>query len=126
MKNAMPSVPLLVVLTLLPLISGCEESNLTSQRQVRLMGDENIKLKTRLKLCNRDIQRKKDLLVECEKDLQDDSLKQPEEATATLMQMLGDIDNKIRELKEENQQLRNKIQGLESRLAQNGSESDAK
>ena len=90
------------------------------------MGDENIKLKTRLKLCNRDIQRKKDLLVECEKDLQDDGLKQPEEATATLMQMLGDIDKKIRELKEENQQLRNKIQGLESRLAQNGSESDAK
>ncbi len=68
MKTIVPSVLFWAVLTVSILISGCEESNLTSQRRARLVGDENLKLKKQLELCNQEIQKQKDLVAEYEKE----------------------------------------------------------
>ena len=125
MKTMVSSALFLVALTLSTLISGCEESNLASQRRARLVGDENLKLKEQLKLCNQEIQKLKKALTEYEKELQTDSFKQSEDASGRLLEMLADTSKQVQELTEENQQLRNKVQELESKITQNTSQPDS-
>jgi len=127
MKTMVPSVLFLVALTLSTLISGCEESNLTSQRRARLVGDENLKLKKQLKLCNQETQELKKILTEYEKEEQRkyDVQKKEGDLTFKLMNNLADSAEKTEKLTLENLQLKNKIQELESKLTQNTSQPDS-
>jgi chromosome segregation ATPase len=125
MKTMVPSALFLVALTLSTLISGCEESNLTSQKRARLVGDENLKLKKQLKLCNLEIQKLKKDFAEYEKELQTSSLKQTEDTSGTLLKMLAGTSKQVQEFTEENKQLRNKIRELESKLTQNTNQQDS-
>jgi len=127
MKTMVSSVLFLVALILSTLISGCEESNLTSQRRARLVGDENLKLKKQLKLCNQETQELKKILTEYEKEEQRkyDVQKKEGDLTFKLMNNLADSAEKTEKLTLENLQLKNKIQELESKLTQNTSQPDS-
>jgi len=127
MKTMVPSVLFLVALTLSTLISGCEESNLTSQRRARLVGDENLKLKKQLKLCNQETQELKKVLTEYEKEEQKeyDAQEKAGDLAFKLMKNVADSSREIDKLTDENLQLKNKIQELESKITQNTGQPDS-
>jgi hypothetical protein len=127
MKTIVPSALFWAVLTVSILISGCEESNLTSQRRARLVGDENLKLKKQLKLCNQEIQKQKDLVAEYEKKEQKeyDSQNKTTGLVVELMKNLTGSAEGIKKLTDENLQLKTRIQELESKLTQNTSRPDS-
>ncbi len=134
MKTIVPSALFGAVLTVSILMSGCEESNLTSQRRARLVGDENLKLKKQLKLCNQETQKLKKILTEYEKIFTEykkeekkeyDTQKKADDITFKLMNNLADSAEKIEKLIDENLQLKTRIQELESKLTQNTSRPDS-
>jgi hypothetical protein len=100
MKTMVPSVLFLVALILSILISGCEESNLTSQRRARLVGDENLKLKKQLKLCNKETQELKKVLTEYEKEEQKeyDVQEKADDLAFKLMKNLADSEEEIEKI----------------------------
>ena len=127
MKTIVPSALFWAVLTVSILISGCEESNLTSQRRARLVGDENLKLKKQLKLCNQEIQKQKDLVAEYEKKEQKeyDAQRKTSGLTLKLMKNLTDSAKAFEKLTDENLQLKTRIQELESKLTQSTNRPDS-
>jgi cell division septum initiation protein DivIVA len=127
MKTIVPSALFWAVLTVLILISGCEESNLTSQRRARLVGDENLKLKKQLKLCNQKIQELKEIIAESEREDQKeyDAQKKTNGLTLKLMKNLTGFTERIEKLTDENLQLKTRIQELESKLTQNTNRPDS-
>ncbi|MHC4325792.1 MAG: hypothetical protein ACYSUX_16100, partial [Planctomycetota bacterium] len=52
------------------LFSGCEEQELDSRRRIRLVGDENLRLKKQLELRNREIKKLEEVIAEYEKEEQ--------------------------------------------------------
>jgi cell division septum initiation protein DivIVA len=127
MKTIVPSALFWAVLTVSILISGCEESNLTSQRRARLVGDENLKLKKQLKPCNQKIQELKEIIAEYEREDQKeyDAQRETSGLTLKLMKNLTDSTKKIEKLTDENLQLKTRIQELESKLTQNTNRPDS-
>lgn len=127
MKTIVPSALFWAVLTVSILISGCEESNLTSKRRARLVGDENLKLKKQLKLCNQETQELKEVLTAYEKEEQReyDAQKKAGDLTFKLMNNVADSARKIEKLIDENLQLKTRIQELESKLTQNTNRPDS-
>jgi len=127
MKTIVPSALFWAVLTVSILISGCEESNLTSQRRARLVGDENLKLKKQLKSCNQETQELKEVLTAYEKEEQReyDAQKKAGDLTFKLMDNVADSAEKIEKLTDENLQLKTRIQELESKLTQNTGRPDS-
>ena len=123
MKTIVPSALFWAVLTVSILISGCEESNLTSQRQARLVGDENLKLKKQLKLCNQEIRELKKILTEYEEEY--DAQEKAGDLAFKLMNDLADSAEEIDKLTDENLQLKTRIQELESKLTQNTNRPDS-
>ena len=63
MRTALLRALAVIVLAFSSLVTGCEESELGPQKQLRLMGDENLKMSRQLRLLNRRIQRQKNLLA---------------------------------------------------------------
>jgi hypothetical protein len=109
-KNSLiPAMVLTVLLTSLPFITSCKESDNADNRRARLVANENIELKKKLELKDKEIQKQKNLLAKCEED----KVKEAEQVSVSLiklMQQLGIIG-------EENQQLNTKIKELEEKIA---------
>ncbi len=91
------------------------------------MGDENLKLKKQLKLCNQETQELKKVLTEYEKEVQKeyDAQKKAGDLNFKLMDNVADSAEKIEKLTDENLQLKTRIQELESKLTQNTSQPDS-
>ncbi|MCD6392230.1 MAG: hypothetical protein J7M40_01845 [Planctomycetes bacterium] len=98
-------------------LSGCrEESGNMSLRKARLVGNENIELKKQLKLRDKEIERQKQLVVQCRADrIKDKDLNG--ENTVKLLKLLAESDIKINTLTNENAQLKEKIKELQDKLA---------
>ena len=108
------------------LFSGCEEENHLSQRRIRLVGDENLKLKEQLKICNQQIAKLEEVIAEYENQEQKrgDSEK---EMGDMVLKLLTDNDaaaKKIERLTNENLQLKAGIAELESKLTPNAEQPD--
>jgi len=127
MKIITSSALLLTVLAALTLIPGCEEQGLRPERKTRLVGDENLKLKKQLELCDRKIQKLEAVITEYEQEEQRRA--DAEEDTGNLtLKLLKDVATASKEtekLSAENLQLKAKIAELESELAQSGDQPDS-
>ena len=128
MKIITSSVLLLTVLAgAILLFSGCEEQGLRPERKTRLVGDENLRLKKQLELCDREIQKLEKVITEYETEEQWRA--DAEEDTGNLaLKLLKDVataSKEIEKLSAENLQLKTRIAELESELAQSGDQPDS-
>ncbi len=98
-------------------LSGCrEESSDMSIRRARLVGNENIELKKQLKLRDEEIERQKELVVQCREERAKDK-KLSGNTTIKLLKHLSESGKRAAALRTENMQLREKIKELEAKLA---------
>ncbi len=109
-------LPITTLICICIFTCGCEESNL-SNRRARLVGNENLKLKKQLKLCDEEIEKQKDLLAQCQKEKAEID-KQAGDTGIKLLKILGDTSKKVDELTEENQKLKETIKELEAAIGQ--------
>lgn len=110
MKNSLiPAMVFAALLTNLPFITSCKESDNADNRRARLVANENIELKKQLELKNLEIQKQKRLLAQSEEDRAKEA-EQVSDSLIKLMQQLATIG-------EENQQLTAKIKELEEKIA---------
>ncbi len=128
MKIKASSVLFLTVLAgAILLFSACEEENHFSQRRIRLVGDENLKLKEQLKICNQQIRKLEEVITEYETEEQKRADTE-KETGGMILKLLRDSDaagKKIEKLTDENLQLKTRIAELESALARSGDQPDA-
>ena len=96
-------------------LSGCrQESGKMSLRKARLVGNENIELKKQLELRDKEIERQKQLVVQCrteqvkDKELSGDN-------TLKILQHLSESATQVTALTAENAKLKEKIKELEAR-----------
>ena len=125
---ASSSVTFLVVLAVSTLILGCEEQELGSGRRIRLIGDENLKLKEQLKICNQHIRKLEEVIAEYENHEQKrgDSEKEMGDMVLKLLQDNDAAVKKIEKLTDENLQLKARITELESALVKSTDQPDVK
>ena len=98
-------------------LSGCrEESDSMSIRKARLVGNENIGLKKELKLRDKEIERQKQLVVQCQTDRAKDS-DLAGENTIKMLKHLSETSKQVTALTAENKQFKEKIKELEAKLA---------
>ncbi len=116
-------LPITTLICICIFTCGCEESNL-SNRRARLVGNENLKLKKQLKLCDKEIekrddeiQKQKDLLAQCQKEKAEID-EQAGDTNIKLLKILRDTSKKVDELTEENQKLKETIKELEAAIGQ--------
>lgn len=96
-------------------LSGCrQESGNMSLRKARLVGNENIELKKQLKLRDAEIERQKQLVVQCRTDRAKDK-ELSGETTFKLLKHLATSEKQVSALAAENGQLKEKIKELEAR-----------
>ena len=127
MKTIASSVLFLAVLAVSILFLGCEEQNHLSQRRIRLVGDENLKLKEQLKICNQQIQKLEEVITKYETEEQK-GVDTEKEMGDMVLKLLRDNDaagKEIEKLTDENLQLKTRIAELESALARSGDQPDA-
>ena len=109
MKNSLiPAMVLAALLTNLPFITSCKESDNADNRRARLVANENIELKKQLALKNLEIQKQKRLLAQSEKDRVKDA-EQVSDSVVKLMQQLVAIGEENQQLKVKNKELEEKI-----------------
>lgn len=109
-KNSLiPAMILAALLTNLPFITSCKESDNADNRRARLVANENLELKKQLELKEKEIQKQKRLLAQSEEDRAKET-EQVGDSLIKLMQQLVTIG-------EENEQLKVKIKELEEKLA---------
>ncbi len=128
MKTIASSVLFLTVLAgAILLFSACEEENYFSQRRIRLVGDENLKLKEQLELCNQQIRKLEEVIAEYETGEQKraDAEKDMGNMVLELLKDSGAAGKEIEKLTDENLQLKARIAELESALARSGDQPDA-
>lgn len=98
-------------------LSGCrEESGDTSLRRARLVGNENIELKKEIQLRDKEIERQKQLVVQCRADWSKDKDTSGNN-TIKMLKHLSESGKKVDALTAENAQLKEKIKELEAKLA---------
>jgi len=108
-KNSLiPAIVLAALLTNLPFITSCEESDNADNRRARLVANENIGLKKQLELKEKEIQKQKRLLAQSEKDRIKDA-EQVSDGVVKLMQQLVAIGEENQQLKAKNKELEEKI-----------------
>lgn len=109
MKNSLiPAMVLAALLTNLLFITSCKESDNADNRRARLVANENIELKKQLALKEKEIQKQKNLLAKCQKDM----VKEAEQVSVSvvkLMQQLVAIGKENQQLKVKNKELEEKI-----------------
>ena len=98
--------------------SGCQESDLKQDRRARLVGNQNLALKKQLNECNDEIQRQKDLLEQSKNETEIANLKAVKISQDKLqvMQITTAFNVKIEKLMAENEDLKEKITELQSKL----------
>ena len=98
-------------------LSGCrEESGKMSLRKARLVGNENIELKKQLKLRDEEIERQKQLVVQCQTDrVKDNDL--TSDNTIKMLKHLSETTKQVTALTAENKHFKEKIKELEAKLA---------
>ena len=110
MKNSLiPAMVLAALLTNLPFITSCEESDNADNRRAKLVANENLELKKQLEQKNLEIQKQKRLLAQSEEDRAKET-EQVGDSLIKLMQQLVAIGK-------ENEQLKVKIKELEEKFA---------
>ena len=98
-------------------LSGCrEESGNMSLRKARLVGNENLELKKQLKLRDKEIERQKQLVVQCRADWAKEQ-KLTGENTIKMLKLLSDTSKQVSALTAENTQLKERIKELQAKLA---------
>jgi len=127
MKTIVSSVLFLAVLAVSIFFLGCEEGNHLSQKKARLVGDENLKLKKQLELCNQEIRKLEELFAQYEEGEQSrtEARKKAGELSFKLLDDISTATKKNEELTRENLQLKTRIAELESELARSGDQPDA-
>lgn len=123
MKTIASSVLFLAVLAVSILFLGCEEGNHLSQRRVRLVGDENLKLKEQLELCNRKNRKLEEVIAEYETEEQKraDTEKEMGDMVLKLLKDNDAAGKEVEKLTDENLQLKTRI----AELARSGDQPDA-
>lgn len=123
MKTIASSVLFLAVLAVSILFLGCEEENHLSQRRVRLVGDENLKLKEQLELCNRKNRKLEEVIAEYETEEQKraDTEKEMGDMVLKLLKDNDAAGKEVEKLTDENLQLKTRI----AELARSGDQPDA-
>jgi len=127
MKTIASSVLFLAVLAVSILFLGCEEGNHLSQRRTRLVGDENLKLKERLELCNQENRKLEEAVAYYEEEEQKraDTEKEMGDMVLKLLKDKDAAGKEIEKLTDENLRLKTRIAELESALARSGDQPDA-
>ncbi len=90
-------------------VAGCEDENQTDTKMSRLVANENIQLKKDLQNCQKEIEKQKKLLEQCEQ--MNDSLQ--EEATK---EMTDFLDSMVKEAMEENERLQEENKKLKAEI----------
>ena len=127
MKTIVLSVLFLAVLAVSILFLGCEEQDLVSKRRTRLVGDENLRLKKQLKVCNLEIQKLEEVIAKYEKE-EEKRFAQEQKTSSLAVDWFKGMNNatkKIEKLTDENLRLKTRIAELESELAQSADLPDA-
>lgn len=131
MKTIRLLTVLLAIFSGLVSFTGCEEeTKLTNIRRVRLITDENLKLKTQLKLRDTQNQKLKDRLATCEKEqaeiqkYMDDFIRRNIKNPA-MTNLLSETSKKLEDMGIENEQLKTRIKELEAELDQNPNQQDS-
>lgn len=127
MKTIASSVLFLAVLAVSILFLGCEEQELGSRRRIRLVGDENLKLKEQLKICNQQIEKLKEDITYYEEEEQKRADAEADTGNLAL-KLLKDNAAATKETEKlflENLQLKARIAELESAPAQRADQPDA-
>jgi len=127
MKTIASSVLFLAVLAVSILFLGCEEGNHLSQRRTRLVGDENLKLKERLELCNQENRKLEEAVAYYEEEEQKraDTEKEMGDMVLKLLKDKDAAGKEIEKFTDENLRLKTRIAELESALARSGDQPDA-
>ena len=119
---------LLAVFSGLISFTGCqEETRLKNIRRVRLVMDENLKLKERLKLRDAQKQKQEDRLAACEEEkteiqkYMDDFIRE-QINNPPMTKLIRETSKKLEDLTLENEQLKTRIRELEAKLAQNSNQ----
>ncbi len=105
--------------------TGCqEETKSLDVRRVRLIFDENLKLKKQLKLCDAQNQKQKVRLATYEKEQAEmqkymDDFTREQIKDPVLMRIIDEISKQLEDLILENEQLKSRIKELEAELDQN-------
>ena len=110
--------------------TGCqEETKSLDVRRVRLIFDENLKLKKQLKLRDAQKQKQEDRLATCEEEKAEiqkymydlrEQINNP-----AMMNLIRKNSKKLEDIGIENEQLKAKIKELEAKLAQNSNQQDS-
>lgn len=98
------------------LIAGCEEESKIDTKKSRLIAAENMQLKKDLEECQKEIEKQKELLEQCEqakKDIEEQSAKNIEDLFDDIF---GDVLKESQVLREENEELREEIEQLKMEI----------
>ncbi len=118
MKRTKLSVLSVFALVALVFFSGaCRETGSISTKRAQLIANENMELKKQAESLKQEINKQKELLAKCEKEM----LKIPAESAKThklLFDTIGKIGRELEDKATENEELKQKIAELEAKLAQ--------
>ena len=108
--------------------SGCEEQELGSRRRIRLIGDENLRLKKQLKQLNDKIQKLEEVIAEYEKEEQRraDTEMNTGNLTLKLFKDVAAASKEKEKLAAENLQLKTRIAELESEFAESADQPESR
>jgi len=99
-------------------IAGCEEANLTNTKKNRLIASENIQLKKQLARCSEELAEQKQLAEECLREKKDFQKRANERSEEMLKILLENVNEETARLRQENEQLKSKVEGLEKQIRQ--------
>ena len=109
---------IVVILPCFVLVTGCEEQQSTiKDKRVRLVANQNLELKKQLQEKDKEIERQKGLVADCqaEKEKQMQAHSRSAEGMFSIMKSVSEQANQIKQLTAENEQLKAKIAELEGK-----------
>ena len=116
MKMILTAATLMAVITTGLLNTGCEdEIVITSDRQARLVGNENLQLRKQLKARDQEVKDLTGQLEKCKENLINASTG-PEQLNTAIVEMLANESKKIEAVIIENNQLKERIKQLEDQV----------
>ncbi len=99
-------------------IAGCEEANLPDTKKSRLIAAKDIQLKKQLAQCGEELDEQKQLAEKCLQEKKDFQKRTNEGYEEMLNTLFENFDEETGRLRQENEQLKSKVEDLEKQLRQ--------
>ena len=116
-RTKLPSLSVFVLVALVLFSGSCRESGSISTKRAQLIANKNMELKKQVQSLKQEINKQKELLAKCEKEKLNIQAKAVE-MNEPILDAISKIGRELEDKKAENEELKEKIAELETKLAQ--------